>query len=118
MNYNRTNPSRRQLLKDAALGAAAITAFPSIIPSSALAAKGRPGPNDRIIVGVIGLGGRANLLVDQLPKPGQVVAVSDCFLSRAEDAAAKRKKDWDVYQDYRKILDRQDIDAVIVATQD
>jgi predicted dehydrogenase len=118
MNYNRTKPSRRQLLKDAALGAAAITAFPSIIPSSALAAKGRPGPNDRIIVGVIGLGGRANLLVDQLPKPGQIVAVADCFLSRAEDAASKRKKDWDVYQDYRRILDRQDIDAVIVATQD
>jgi predicted dehydrogenase len=118
MNDQQTKPSRRQLLKDAAFGAAAITSFPSIIPSSALAAKRRPGPNDRIIIGVIGLGGRANLLVDQLPKPGQIVAVSDCFLSRAEDATSKRKKDWDVYQDYGKILDRQDIDAVIIATQD
>jgi predicted dehydrogenase len=56
--------------------------------------------------------------MDQLPPPGQIAAVADCFLERAENAAAKRQKSWDVYQDYRKILDRKDIDAVIMATTD
>lgn len=102
---NSAGASRRQFLK-------ATAAFPAIVPWSAF------GANDRITVGVIGAGNRANLLMDQLPPPGQIAAVADCYLQRAEDAAAKRKKNWDVYQDYRKILDRKDIDAVIVATHD
>jgi predicted dehydrogenase len=89
-----------------------------MIPSQALGAPDRPGANDRIRIGVIGIGGRGNLLIDQLPKPGQIVALADCCLSRCEEAAGKRGADWDVYQDYRRILDRKDIDAVIVATPD
>ncbi len=109
------NGSRRQFLKRAAATAAV---FPAIIPSHVLGAPGRPGANDRIVVGFIGVGFRANLLIDQLPKPGEIAALSDCFLTRAEDAVAKRKTKWDVYQDYRRILDRKDIDAVVIATQD
>lgn len=99
-------PARRDVLKSAA------AAFPCWIPRSAF------GANDRIVVGVIGAGNRGNLLMDQIPQPGQIAAVADCFLQRAEEAAARRRKSWDVYQDYRKILDRKDIDAVIVATTD
>jgi predicted dehydrogenase len=113
---NLTDVSRRRFLTRAPLAAAAV--FPAIIPNYVLGAPGRPGANDRISIGVIGVGNRANLLIDQLPKPGQIVALSDCFLTRAEEAVAKRKADWNVYQDYRRILDRKDIDAVIVATQD
>ena len=40
----------------------------------------------------------------------------DCNLPRAEAFKAKKKGDWPVYQDYRKLLERKDIDAVIVAT--
>jgi predicted dehydrogenase len=76
------------------------------------------GANDRISIGVIGVGGRANLLIDQLPEEGQIVAVADCFLMRCEKAAAKRKANWRLYQDYRELLEQKDIDAVIVATTD
>ena len=62
------------------------------------------GANDRIRIGVIGVGGRRNLLIDQLPKPGQLVALADCCLSRCEEAVGKRSANWDIYQDYRKIL--------------
>jgi predicted dehydrogenase len=109
--------SRRRFLSRTSLAAAG-AAFPAIVPSHVLAAPGRPGANDRIQVGVIGVGGRANLLIDQLPKPGQIVALADCCLSRCEEAAGRRNANWDVYQDYRRILDRKDIDAVIVATPD
>ena len=56
------------------------------------------------------------MLLQQLPEAGQIVALSDCNLPRAEAFKAKAGGDWPVYQDYRKILDRKDIDAVIVAT--
>jgi len=92
--------------------------FPRSTALPLLLTPGIRGANDRITIGVIGIGFRANLLIDQLPKPGQVVALSDCLLTRAEEAVAKRKTNWDVYEDYRRILDRKDIDAVIIATQD
>lgn len=87
-----------------------------IIPRHVLAAPGKPGANDRITVGAIGVGGRASLLLQQLPESAEIVALCDCNLPRAEAFKGKAKKEWPVYQDYRKILDRQDIDAVIVAT--
>ena len=109
--------SRRQVLKCAA-GAAGAFGIPYLIPSGVLAADGKPGANDRVTVGAIGVGGRASLLLDQLPKDGQIVALCDCNLPRAEAFKAKRKGDWPVYQHYQKILERKDIDAVIIATQE
>jgi predicted dehydrogenase len=55
-------------------------------------------------------------LLQQLPESAQIVALSDCNLPRAEAYKAKAKGDWPAYQDYRELLDRKDIDAVIVAT--
>lgn len=107
--------SRRQFVSRTTLAAAAGAVFPAIMPSHVL---GAPAASDRIQVGVIGVGGRGNLLIDQLPKPGQIAALADCCLSRCEEAAGRRGANWDIYQDYRRILDRKDIDAVIVATED
>lgn len=108
--------SRRRLLKCAALGAAGAMAVPYLIPSGVLAADGTPGANERISVGAIGVGGRATLLLEQLPESAQIVALCDCNLPRAEQFKANKKGDWPVYQDYRKILDRKDINAVVVGT--
>lgn len=96
--------------------AAGAFGFPLLMPRSVRSAPGKPGPNDRITVGAIGVGGRASLLLQQLPEDGQIVALSDCNVPRAEAFKAKAGGDWPVYDDYRRILDRQDIDAVIVAT--
>ncbi|HWB07920.1 MAG TPA: Gfo/Idh/MocA family oxidoreductase [Pirellulales bacterium] len=109
-------PNRRTFLRAGAAAAASAVAAPLIIPRHVLSAPGKPGANDRITVGAIGVGGRASLLLNQLPESAQIVALSDCNLSRAEAFKNKAQKDWPVYQDYHKLLDRQDIDAVIVAT--
>jgi predicted dehydrogenase len=99
--------SRRRLLTAAnALGVAA------------LAAEQVKGANDRVRVGVIGVGNRANLLIDQLPEEADVIAVADCFVPRCRQAAAKRNAKWRIYQDYRELLDQKDIDGVIIATTD
>lgn len=78
--------------------------------------------HDRIRVGAIGVGNRGRMLLDQLPDDADLVALSDCNLPRAEryaaDYAARKGSTLDVMQDYRRLLERQDIDAVIVATAD
>ena len=83
--------SRRQLLKYGVAGAAGAMAAPYLVPSGVLAADGKPGANERITVGAIGVGGRASLLLDQLPKDAQIVALCDCNLPRAESVQGQQK---------------------------
>jgi predicted dehydrogenase len=92
--------------------------LPMFVPRSVLGGAGRPGANERIGIGAIGVGGRASLLLNQLPEDGQIVALSDCNLPRAEAFKAGKQADWPVYQDHRQLLERKDIDAVIVGTGD
>jgi len=105
--------SRRRAIRGAAAGLAA----PMFIPRAVLGEAGKPGANDRINVATIGVGFRATLLMEQLPESGRIVALCDCDLSRAEAYRQKKGESWTIYQDYRKLLERKDIDAVIVATQ-
>jgi predicted dehydrogenase len=80
------------------------------------------GANDRIQVGIIGVGGRGSYLAGQFASIGantnacQVVAVADVYEKRKKAAADKFKCEG--YLDYREIINRPDIDAVVVATPD
>ena len=106
--------SRRVFLRRSSQIAAGL-AVPYLVPSRALAASGRSGANDRVGVGYIGTGRRSNQL-QGLPGDAQIVATCDVNLNRAEALAAK--KQCKAFQDYRKLLDQGDVDAVIVATPD
>jgi predicted dehydrogenase len=110
--------SRRRFFRHTAASAVAGVAAPYVIPSGVLAAPGRPGANDRVIVGFIGTGGRARQLMDQMPEAGQIVAISDCYVKRMEETLAQKKASWKTYQDYRKMFDAEKLDAVVVATPD
>ncbi len=105
--------SRRQLLK---IGAAGAVTTPYFIPSGILAADGKPGPNEQVAVGIIGAGKRGTYLISQMPPTGRVVALCDCNLPHAEACKNENKGNWPVYQDFHKVLDRKDIDGVIVST--
>ena len=101
------------------LGAAAATVAAGVVgvsPRTSRQTWAETGVQDQIRVGAIGVGGRASLLLQQLPESAKIVALCDCNLPRAEAFKAKANESWPVYQDYRKLLDRKDIDAVIVAT--
>ncbi|MEO7651347.1 MAG: Gfo/Idh/MocA family oxidoreductase, partial [Bryobacteraceae bacterium] len=79
------------------------------------------GANDRINVGVIGVGGRGTFVAGQFAKAGetnpcQIVAVCDAYQKRVN--ANKAKHNCDGTLDYREVLGRPDVDAVIVATPD
>jgi len=107
--------SRRRLLAGGAALVPACAAMPYLLPAGVLAAAGRPGANERIGVGYVGVGRRGTQLMD-LPKEGRIVAVCDVDRKRAETVAAGRK--CRSYTEYRKMLDAKDVDAVIVATPD
>ncbi len=87
----------------------------TIIPAHVLARPGQLGANDRIGIGYIGAGRRANQLMN-LPPAGRIVAAADFDLTRAEAVATKRN--CRAYQDYRKLLEAKDVDAVFIAVPD
>src|SRR5215467_16131824 len=80
------------------------------------------GANDRIQVGVIGVGGRGTYVAREFAKIGkednscQIVAVCDVYQKRINKA--KETHDCKGYLDYREVLDLPYVDAVIVATPD
>jgi len=76
--------------------------------------------NDKINVAVIGMGIMGNNnITTALKVPGvQLVAACDLYSGRLERAKELHGNDLFVTNDYRKILDRKDIDAVIIATSD
>lgn len=113
-------PSRREFLKRTVAAGAGLAglASPRLIRSRALAAPGRPGPNDRVAIGFIGTGGRARQLMDHVPEDGRIVAICDCYRQRYIDTLKEKKQDWRTYQDYRKMLEAEKLDAVVVATPD
>jgi len=107
--------TRRRFLIEGAKAAAATLAVPWLIHDGVLAGAGQPGANDRIGIGYIGVGRRGRQLMG-LPPEGRIVAASDVSMTRAEEIAAKYQGK--AYQDYRKMLESKDVDAVIVATPD
>ncbi|MFV2065958.1 MAG: Gfo/Idh/MocA family protein, partial [Pirellulales bacterium] len=107
--------TRRECLGRTAAWTAAGWAAPYFIPARVLAGPGRPGANDRVGVAYIGAGRRARQLM-HLPPDATMVAVCDVLRPRAEEIAAQHG--CLASDDYRQLLDRKDVDAVVVATPD
>ena len=123
MTAKREEVSRRTFLGTAGSVAGAALVFPHLISSGVLAAPGRPGANDRLTVAHIGVGGMGAVhLGNMLDFRGQgrvnIAAVCDVDEQRLAKAVETAGAGVDPYRDYRYILERKDIDAVIIATPD
>ncbi len=117
--------TRRRFLKMLGAGAAAGAALPCVVPSLVLGGKGRVAPSDRITIGCIGVGNQgAGVMRNFLGQDSaRVVAVCDVNARRqavGKDHVNRRYggSGCAVYRDFRELLARDDIDAVLVATPD
>lgn len=116
---------RRNFIGKAAAGAAAVT----IIPRHVMGGKGFVAANDRINIGYIGTGKQVPTLLNGIGgcKETTVVAACDVFKRKLDNfvqAANKNNADKglnvtvDSYHYYRELLERSDVDAVVIVTPD
>jgi len=127
------NLSRRHFLRRSTRIIAGLAAFPHVIPSSSLGKAGSVAASNRIVLGCIGVGGQGTRGM-----AGGIWAPEGGFIGRPEvkvaavcDVDARHRnnardivnnkygnKDCAAYNDFRELLARQDIDALLIATGD
>ena len=119
-----SNVTRRRFLKTAA-ATSTVFAVPNVIPASALGLNGTVAPSERILLGGIGIRNRGTKdLNEMLQQPDvRFVAIADVRADRrkaVKELADRKNGDnkCDTYLDFRELLDRDDIDAVLIATGD
>lgn len=125
MEEKRT-PSRRNFLKLLAASTAAVAAGSHVQAGSSnrlqvpIARKPSISPNDNINIALIGSGGMGvQDTITALSVPGvKLIAACDLYDGRLKEAKAKWGNDLFTTRSYKEVLQRKDIDAVIVATPD
>ncbi|GMU92774.1 MAG: dehydrogenase [Candidatus Hydrogenedentota bacterium] len=132
MVKRKTGLSRRQFLRRSTVATAAAVGFPYLIPPSALGLNGTVAPSNRITMASIGVGGqgKANLRAFLAQPDTQLLAVCDVDYKHACEArdmvhetyAQKMEtgeyQGCNLYNDFRDVLVRDDVDAVCICTPD
>jgi predicted dehydrogenase len=116
-NEQQTSCTRRQMMQGLG-GLGAAVAIPTIVPASVLGGEGQPAPSDRINLGLIGANGmgRGNLANCAQHKDVVVTGICEVWQQRLDAAVAVHKDTAKGHRDFREMLARQDLDAVIIAT--
>lgn len=120
---NKYSVHRRQFLKATVATGAAAAIAPTIIPSSAIGRDGATPPSERIVVGGIGLGNRGLYDLGCFLEQKDVQFAAVCDIKESRRVLVKKRVDelygnqnCDMFRDYRELLDKSYIDAVLIAT--
>jgi len=116
MIHRQTSQTRREFLKAATMFTGAIATGPIVWTSAS--ARGAEAKNDRLNVACIGVGARGTNVGHAAGSLGNMVACCDVDRTHAEAFAAKYEGRCAIYSDYRKLLERKDVDAVVIGTPD
>lgn len=118
MSKHASQTSRRNFLKTSA-GVASAASVPYFFSQPRTLAQETASKNDRFSIGIIGAGGMANGNISAAKDWVDVVAIADVDSERATKMNEKFSAGKaDVHEDYRKVLERDDIDVIHVATPD
>ncbi len=110
---SRQHLTRRRFLQGcAAAGSLAVPYWLSAPRARAAAA------NDRPSIAVVGAGGRGRAIATQARQHGDIVAICDVDLKHAEAAQQQLSPQAQLYQDYRRLLERKDVEVILNATPD
>lgn len=111
----RTRTTRRGFLKSSTGAAVAVFTIPYFTsPICAAADSGQ----DKLRVAAIGVGGRGSGIGHDAGGKGVMLACADVDRTHAERFAARYDGKCEIYSDYRKVLDRNDVDVVTIGTPD
>ena len=120
----RNKLDRREFLK-ATASAAAVVGFPYIVPSSALGKAGTISPSNRIVMGAIGVGSMGTGDMRGFLRRDNVQMVAACDVDKKHRDRAKKycddkyqNSDCKAYLDFRELIGRGDLDAVMLALPD
>lgn len=116
MTFEKPSTTRRTFLRQAIPATAAAYAsyaVPGLALDHSTAAR-KEGPR----IALIGAGARGIALAAAASRFGRLVAVADVDLAQGEKARQALESPFDLVQDYRRVLDRSDVDVVINATPD
>jgi predicted dehydrogenase len=111
--------SRRAFIKGAAALSAGL-ALPWFVPGRALGREDKSAASNRITLGFIGVGGMGSAHLGGFLGNRRVEVLAVCDVDEGRRLAARKRVGGDcvAYNDYRALLDRVDIDAVVIATPD
>lgn len=117
---------RRRFLKETVGISAAVVGFPYLIPSSALGKAGAVAPSERITIGFIGTGDHGrNVNIKNFLANADAQAMAVCDVDPVNRDAARDmvnnkygNSNCATYKDFRDVLARADIDAVMISTPD
>ena len=122
MSKERVGLNRRRFLKTAVKTSVCL-AVPLVIPGTALGKNGSVAPSERIRLGAIGIGNRGRYVLGCFLQEPDLRCVAVCDVrgdnrQRAKDLVDDRNgnRDCTPYIDMRELLERDDIDAVLIAT--
>jgi hypothetical protein len=122
MRDARSRTPRREFLK-AAVGAGAAFAVPCFIPSAVLGKDGATPPSEKIVMGAIGIGARGTYDIGCFLEQPDVRIIANCDVREERRNGVKQRinkfygsRDCTAYRDFRDLLARADIDAVLITT--
>lgn len=123
MRNRAENLTRRRFLKTAATAGATALAFPKIVRASSLGRDGATAPSNRVNLGVIGAGGKGtggmmNFLAVDGVQVTDLCDPNDLNRQNALNAGTLDPTQVRQHRDFRELLARPDVDAVLIATQD
>jgi predicted dehydrogenase len=115
--------NRRRFLKSTLSAAGAAAAAPMFIPGKTLGLDGAVPPSERVILGGIGIGRRGSYDLSCFFEQDDVEFAAVCDIKEERRRGVKKAADeragnenCAMYRDFRELLDRSDIDAVLIAT--
>jgi predicted dehydrogenase len=128
--FTRNKISRRQFIKRTVGTATAAMTLPYLVPASALGGAGETAPSERITLGFIGCGKQSKHLMSSFLNSQGTHVLAACDVDKLKLERGKKivenhyasknvaYKGCDTYGDFRDLLTRDDIDAVVIATPD
>jgi myo-inositol 2-dehydrogenase/D-chiro-inositol 1-dehydrogenase len=115
---SKANLTRRTFFQASAAGLAAGMLTPYVFTADAEDTNRPQAKNDRFGIGAIGMRYQGSVIADKAQEYGDVVAICDVDREIAEKAKQQFGGRADLYEDYRKMLERKDVDVVTIGTPD